>query len=571
MTETAESGRAAIDAVHDTATNDATSSTLVPHPLIVRVNATQSGQLRGAMDCDRPDTRITSVAAGRSDGVTMRSLAHLGLMALAAGAALACAPVAQASVPTLPAQRASVPTSSPSPTETPIAPQRAGDSLRCTERVTIPQLNDVFEAEWSPNAKLLALSHIVRIPSDETVTGWEEDQRLAIFDTTTGATTERGVGSEPEWSGSGTYLSYWTDQTTLWIVRPGTVLPVGVVTPTEPNIKWIGDEMLFWSGGEIRSWKAGQVTTVSRAALTPKYPHDDVYFSADGARFSVTRYASDGSTARFIGNTRTGEIAPLDDLGATFIEWGPRGQTLLMRSAGTLTLWDAASGTLLGSAATASGTVHLWTADGGLALGKMSATVPAGNAYDRFSVLGSGAVATVPNLLGIRTFSPDGAYFVGVSRTGLYSTQLELYRCGAPDDEATDLASDPAVQARTAKIAAEPHRFVRPGAAAITQFIQGIHTGIDVAATYGTILVASDDGVVDAVGWVPVGGRRVCVLHASGVESCDYHTALALVGIGEHVVRGQPVALMGLTGETTGPHVHWEAKHQGAIVDPLDQ
>ena len=464
-----------------------------------------------------------------------------------------------------------MPTDAPTPTETAVASQRAGDPLRCTERVTIPQLADVFEAQWSPNAKLLALSHIVRIPSDETITGWEEDQRLAIYDTTTGAVTERGVGSEPEWSGSGTYLSYWTDQTTLWIVRPGTVLPVAVLQPTEPNIMWVGDEMLFWSGAEIRAWKGGQVTTVARSALTPKYPHDDVYFSGDGARFSVTRYATDGSTARYIGNTSTGEIAPLDDHGATFIEWAPRGQTLLMRSAGTLTLWDAATGRQLASAATASGTVHLWTSDGGLALGKMSPTVPAGNAYDTFSVIGSGAVATVPNLLGIRSFSPDGSHFVGVSRTGLYSTQLELYRCGAPDGEATDLASDPAVQGRAAKVAADAHRFVRPGAAAITQFIQGIHTGIDVAATYGTILVAADDGVVDAVGWVPVGGRRVCVLHESGVESCDYHTALPLVGIGEHVVRGQPVALMGLTGETTGPHVHWEAKRDGAIVDPLDQ
>ncbi|HEY6958652.1 MAG TPA: M23 family metallopeptidase [Candidatus Limnocylindria bacterium] len=503
--------------------------------------------------------------------MTTRSRALVRLIALASAIALACAPVAQASVPTSVAPRASVPTDAPTPTETAVASQRAGDPLRCTERVTIPQLADVFEAQWSPNAKLLALSHIVRIPSDETITGWEEDQRLAIYDTTTGAVTERGVGSEPEWSGSGTYLSYWTDQTTLWIVRPGTVLPVAVLQPTEPNIMWVGDEMLFWSGAEIRAWKGGQVTTVARSALTPKYPHDDVYFSGDGARFSVTRYASDGSTARYIGNTSTGEIAPLDDHGATFIEWAPRGQTLLMRSAGTLTLWDAATGRQLASAATASGTVHLWTSDGGLALGKMSPTVPAGNAYDTFSVIGSGAVATVPNLLGIRSFSPDGSHFVGVSRTGLYSTQLELYRCGAPDGEATDLASDPAVQGRAAKVAADAHRFVRPGAAAITQFIQGIHTGIDVAATYGTILVAADDGVVDAVGWVPVGGRRVCVLHESGVESCDYHTALPLVGIGEHVVRGQPVALMGLTGETTGPHVHWEAKRDGAIVDPLDQ
>lgn len=543
----------------------------MPHPLIASVNASDRAQLRDAIDCDHADTRITCVARRRSDGVTTRARAFLHLIAIGSAVALACAPAAQASEPGSAALRTSVPTSSLSPSETPVAPQRAGDPLRCTERVTTPQLNDVFEAQWAPDARRLALSHIVRIPSDATVTGWEEDQRLAIYDTASGAVTERGVGSEPEWSGSGTYLSYWTDQTTLWIVRPGSVLPLAVLKPTEPNIIWVGDEMLFWSGDEIRSWKGGQVTTVSHAALTPTYPHDDAYFSADGARFSVTRYAADGSTARFIGNTRTGEIAPLDDMGATFIEWGPRGQTLLLRSAGRLTLWDAASGRQLASVATASGTVHLWTADGRLALGKMSATVPAGNSYDTFSVLGSGAVATVPNLLGIRSFSPDGASFVGVSRTGLYSTQLELYRCGAPDGEATDLASDPAVQARSAKIAAEPHRFVRPAAAAITQFVQGIHTGIDVAATYGTILVASDDGVVDAVGRVPVGGRRVCVLHPSGVESCDYHTALALVGVGEHVVRGQPVALMGLTGETTGPHVHWEAKYDGAIVDPLEQ
>jgi murein DD-endopeptidase MepM/ murein hydrolase activator NlpD len=76
---------------------------------------------------------------------------------------------------------------------------------------------------------------------------------------------------------------------------------------------------------------------------------------------------------------------------------------------------------------------------------------------------------------------------------------------------------------------------------------------------------------VDEVGWVPVGGRRVCVLHAGGLESCDYHTALPLVSIGDHVVRGQPVALVGMTGLTTGPHVHWETKLNGMVVDPLQR
>jgi murein DD-endopeptidase MepM/ murein hydrolase activator NlpD len=94
---------------------------------------------------------------------------------------------------------------------------------------------------------------------------------------------------------------------------------------------------------------------------------------------------------------------------------------------------------------------------------------------------------------------------------------------------------------------------------------------VDVAAPFGSLLFASDDGVVNAVGWVPVGGRRVCVMHEDGLESCDYHTSLSLVSVGDHVVRGQPVALVGMTGQTEGPHVHWEAKREGRIVDPLAQ
>jgi murein DD-endopeptidase MepM/ murein hydrolase activator NlpD len=68
-----------------------------------------------------------------------------------------------------------------------------------------------------------------------------------------------------------------------------------------------------------------------------------------------------------------------------------------------------------------------------------------------------------------------------------------------------------------------------------------------------------------------VGGFHVCVMHAGGLESCDYHISLSLVAKGDHVVRGQPIALVGMTGLTTGPHVHWEAKLNGRIVDPLAQ
>jgi murein DD-endopeptidase MepM/ murein hydrolase activator NlpD len=206
----------------------------------------------------------------------------------------------------------------------------------------------------------------------------------------------------------------------------------------------------------------------------------------------------------------------------------------------------------------------------------MSPTIPGGNAFDRFAVWtgdedDGGAIATIPNLLGTRVFSPNGQWFEGVSRTGLYTTQLELYRCGVANVAATDLRSDTVSRSRAQKIASEGNRFSRPVAGAFTQFLQGSHTGIDVSAPVGSLLFASDDGVVDAVGWVPVGGRRVCVQHAGGLESCDYHTSLSLVHIGDHVVRGQPVALVGMTGLTTGPHVHWEVKLNGRIVNPLDQ
>jgi len=59
------------------------------------------------------------------------------------------------------------------------------------------------------------------------------------------------------------------------------------------------------------------------------------------------------------------------------------------------------------------------------------------------------------------------------------------------------------------------------------------------------------------------------VQHAQALETCYYHTSAPLVTVGQHVERGQPVALIGMTGVTTGPHTHWETRQGGRIVDPL--
>jgi murein DD-endopeptidase MepM/ murein hydrolase activator NlpD len=112
-------------------------------------------------------------------------------------------------------------------------------------------------------------------------------------------------------------------------------------------------------------------------------------------------------------------------------------------------------------------------------------------------------------------------------------------------------------------------RLAWPVAGVITQYFWYRHTGVDIAAPYGAGIGAADDGTVSAVGWVAVGGLRVCVRHDWGMETCYYHTGATYVSVGQRVAKGHIIASIGLTGVTTGPHVHWEAKLNGVLVNPL--
>ncbi len=113
-------------------------------------------------------------------------------------------------------------------------------------------------------------------------------------------------------------------------------------------------------------------------------------------------------------------------------------------------------------------------------------------------------------------------------------------------------------------------RLAWPVAGVITQYFWAGHTGIDLAAPYGTGIGASDEGVVSAAGWVAVGGLRVCVRHAGDLETCYYHTSAVYASVGQQVSRGQIIAAIGLTGVTTGPHVHWECRLANRFVSCLD-
>jgi murein DD-endopeptidase MepM/ murein hydrolase activator NlpD len=103
----------------------------------------------------------------------------------------------------------------------------------------------------------------------------------------------------------------------------------------------------------------------------------------------------------------------------------------------------------------------------------------------------------------------------------------------------------------------------------VTQLFTGVHTGIDIAAPYGSAVVASDSGTVTEVGWRGPGGLSVCVLLDWGLEVCDYHLSATNVELGERVIVGQRIASVGSSGVSTGPHVHWEARTNGVLVDPM--
>src|SRR5207247_3680408 len=102
----------------------------------------------------------------------------------------------------------------------------------------------------------------------------------------------------------------------------------------------------------------------------------------------------------------------------------------------------------------------------------------------------------------------------------------------------------------------------------VTQLFSQIHTGVDIAAPYGSAVVASDSGTVTEVGWRGPGGLSVCVLLDWGLEICDYHLSAPQVELGERVIAGERIASGGSWRVSSGLPGHWEAQTNGDVVDP---
>ena len=99
------------------------------------------------------------------------------------------------------------------------------------------------------------------------------------------------------------------------------------------------------------------------------------------------------------------------------------------------------------------------------------------------------------------------------------------------------------------------------------------HDALDIAASYGTTIKASDGGTVVWAGTGTGGywsyGKYVVIDHGNGMRTIYAHCSSLLVSAGDHVYQGQAIAKVGMTGRTTGPHCHFEMQMNGTPVNPL--
>ena len=95
------------------------------------------------------------------------------------------------------------------------------------------------------------------------------------------------------------------------------------------------------------------------------------------------------------------------------------------------------------------------------------------------------------------------------------------------------------------------------------------HAGVDFGAAYGSRITSADAGRVIFSGWYGGYGNSVIVDHGGGLTTLYAHASRLLVREGQNVQRGQPIAAIGSTGLSTGPHLHFEVRRNGRPVDPM--
>jgi murein DD-endopeptidase MepM/ murein hydrolase activator NlpD len=148
----------------------------------------------------------------------------------------------------------------------------------------------------------------------------------------------------------------------------------------------------------------------------------------------------------------------------------------------------------------------------------------------------------------------------------------------AVDPDATPLAAPNGIGQTTAQspsnrgVAAAPaagRLFWPVPGGSISQYFHAGHLALDIAAPYGSMVVAAQSGVVTWSGWRNNGGGYVIAIdHGNGMETVYNHLGGLWVSSGAYVAAGQGIGAIGCTGICTGPHLHFEVIVNGIIDNP---
>lgn len=96
-----------------------------------------------------------------------------------------------------------------------------------------------------------------------------------------------------------------------------------------------------------------------------------------------------------------------------------------------------------------------------------------------------------------------------------------------------------------------------------------MHAGIDIAAAEGTTIAAAATGRIILAQYAGNCGNMITIDHGGGLATNYCHLSQIFVGVGQDVARGQAIGAVGMTGDATGPHLHFEVRIDGRPVDPL--
>ncbi len=96
------------------------------------------------------------------------------------------------------------------------------------------------------------------------------------------------------------------------------------------------------------------------------------------------------------------------------------------------------------------------------------------------------------------------------------------------------------------------------------------HKGIDMAAAQGTPIYAGESGTVTSASYSGSGGNMIVINHGNGIQTYYMHCSKMYVSAGQKVSRGENIGAVGSTGNSTGPHLHFQVMVNGTAVNPLN-